>query len=180
MYNDLHTLLQTYSTYHFLSLSTVAILKVSRNDCLTSVFTVYVKVHCCSYKVPNSKTMIHLFFTNQIFTKKFMANLKNSPANTEATAAIRKDKTTEGPAVSLARCPARTYTPTPRVLPTPSAVRSKVLSTRASRVSVRWLVSSTFFLVSTLQHVTIVVMFSHRYDAKCRVELLWTDKISLD
>lgn len=46
-------------------------------------------------------------------------------------AAIRKDNTTAGPAMFLETFPARTYTPSPSVLPTPRAVRSKVLSTRA-------------------------------------------------
>ena len=48
------------------------------------------------------------------------------PANTDANAAIAIDNTTAGPASYFDIDPARTYVPTPRVAPTPSAVRSNV------------------------------------------------------
>lgn len=69
------------------------------------------------------------------------------PANTDAIAAIKKLKITEGPAVSLATWPAKTYTPTPRVLPTPKAVKSNTLRMRLKRVSSTLTGSITFFLV---------------------------------
>lgn len=51
------------------------------------------------------------------------------PAKTDATAAMKNESTTAGPATYFERAPGRTYTPTPMVLPTPNAVRSVVLST---------------------------------------------------
>ena len=44
---------------------------------------------------------------------------KMLPDKSEATAAIRKERTTAGPAWSLATWPVMTYTPAPNVLPTP-------------------------------------------------------------
>ena len=51
---------------------------------------------------------------------------KNLPAKIEAIAAIRNDKTTEGPECSLATCPATTYMPAPNVLPIP-IINNKVV-----------------------------------------------------
>ena len=47
------------------------------------------------------------------------AIIKMLPDKSEATAAIRKERTTAGPAWSLATWPVMTYTPAPNVLPTP-------------------------------------------------------------
>ena len=49
-----------------------------------------------------------------------------APAKTEAKAAIAMERTTAGPASYFEIDPAKTYVPTPRVAPTPSAVKSKV------------------------------------------------------
>ena len=46
--------------------------------------------------------------------------IKILPDKREATAAIRKERTTAGPAWSLATWPVMTYTPAPNVLPTPA------------------------------------------------------------
>lgn len=48
----------------------------------------------------------------------------HSPANADAIAATKKLNVTAGPATVLATAPASTQTPSPSVLPTPSAVRS--------------------------------------------------------
>lgn len=53
----------------------------------------------------------------------------------DAIAAIKNDKITAGPAFLYATLPANTYTPKPNVDPTPSAVKSNKLSTRAKFVS---------------------------------------------
>ena len=59
-----------------------------------------------------------------------------------------KLRMTEGPAVSRATPPANTYTPTPRVEPTPSSVRSVVLSTRARELEDEATTSSCFLRVN--------------------------------
>lgn len=52
----------------------------------------------------------------------------------DATAAMMKDTMTPGPAISLATRPDTTYIPVPTQLPTPSEMRSTVVSTWASLV----------------------------------------------
>ena len=61
---------------------------------------------------------------------------------------MRKEMTTLGPAVSLATPPANTYTPTPRVEPTPSMVRSQVVRHRDREVASVEVVSSCFLLLN--------------------------------
>ena len=53
----------------------------------------------------------------------------DTPENIEATAATTKDKITLGPATLWATIPATRYMPVPTQLPTPSDVRSRVVST---------------------------------------------------
>lgn len=69
------------------------------------------------------------------------------PENADVMAAMRKEMVTAGPATSLATAPARTYTPTPRVLPTPRAVRSFSPSTLASLAPVDAPVTSSSSVV---------------------------------
>lgn len=66
------------------------------------------------------------------------------PAIMEATAAIANDMTTAGPACLYATAPATRYTPTPRVDPMPSTVKSNVDRHLAKPESVD--VFITFFL----------------------------------
>ena len=54
------------------------------------------------------------------FTSKFR---RNSPAKTEVTAAIRKERVTAGPAVSRPTWPMTTYSPAPKVLPMPGKIK---------------------------------------------------------
>lgn len=56
------------------------------------------------------------------------------PDSMDATAAMMKDTMTPGPAISLATRPDTTYIPVPTQLPTPSEMRSTVVSTWASLV----------------------------------------------
>lgn len=80
-----------------------------------------------------------------IMNSVFVAHNTHLPANTEATAAMKNDRTTAGPATYLDRAPGRTYTPTPMVLPTPSAVRSVVVSTLSSMDDSRTTPAIVFF-----------------------------------
>lgn len=68
----------------------------------------------------------------------------------EAIAAIRNDIITAGPAWYLLTFPANTYTPTPRVLPMPRAVKSNVVRHLARRLSVRTVGEIGFFLEKVL------------------------------
>lgn len=63
-------------------------------------------------------------------------------------AAKKNDRTTAGPATYLDRAPGSTYTPTPMVAPTPSAVRSVVVSTLFSMDVSRTTPATVFFLLS--------------------------------
>ena len=56
------------------------------------------------------------------------------PDNIDATAAIRNEKIVAGPAAYFATSPATTNIPVPQQLPTPSEIRSKVVST----FCIRW------------------------------------------
>ena len=51
----------------------------------------------------------------------------DKPESSEAKPAMRNEKTTPGPASSLAISPATTYIPVPLQLPTPSDVKSSVV-----------------------------------------------------
>lgn len=80
----------------------------------------------------------------------------NLPANKLVKAAIKNDNITAGPAESLATFPAKTYTPTPNVLPIPNAVKSKVDNTLASLDSATFSALKIFFLVRIFKNIICV------------------------
>lgn len=87
------------------------------------------------------------------------------PANTDATAAKKKDRTTAGPATYLDSAPGSTYTPTPMVLPTPNAVRSVVVSTLSNIEVSRTTTAIVFFRLNIFP---TVMMPAHRLRGKHR------------
>lgn len=84
--------------------------------------------HLIWKKKEREKRKLNFFFC--IFSKRFYWNWSlsdNIPENMLATAAIKKLRTTPGPAIFLATIPATRYIPVPQHDPTPSDVKSNVV-----------------------------------------------------
>ena len=61
-----------------------------------------------------------------------MAKNRILPERMEETAAMKNARTTAGPELERPTSPERTYTPAPSVEPTPRAVKSTTVKTRAN------------------------------------------------